>query len=89
MFTKVERKIIITSSYDQSEHDALLNILHSYVKVSIPIMIQYADKVASVHVHHYKEAVAIRNLFHDVSNELSAHLHKEEMILLLYVRSIL
>ncbi len=76
--------------YNKWELDFLIehivNIHHSYVEESIPLLIQYANKVASVHGHHYTEVIEINNLFADVANELVAHMKKEELILFPYIK---
>lgn len=66
--------------------DHIQNVHHTYVEENIPLLIQYANKVASVHGHHYTEVVEINNLFTEVANELSAHMRKEELILFPYVK---
>lgn len=66
--------------------DHIVNIHHSYVEENIPLLIQYANKVAKVHGHHYTEVVAINNLFAEVANELAAHMKKEELILFPYIK---
>ena len=77
-------------SYDKWELDFLIdhivNIHHAYVGESIPILLQYANKVASVHGHHYSELIEINQLVEDVVKELSAHLKKEELILFPYIK---
>ena len=42
------------------------NVHHSYVRESLPIISQYANKVAKVHGHHYTEVVKINDLFHEI-----------------------
>ena len=52
------------------------------------MIIQYSDKVAKVHGHHYVEVVKINELFHEIANELNQHMKKEEMILFPYIKQI-
>lgn len=77
-------------NYDKWELDFLIdhivNIHHAYVEESIPILLQYANKVAKVHGHHYTELIKINNLVEAVVNELSAHMKKEELILFPYIK---
>lgn len=61
------------------------NTHHTYVRESIPIISQYASKVAKVHGRHYKEVVKINELFHEKANELLAHMQKEEQILFPFI----
>lgn len=68
--------------------DYIVNTHHTYVTEAIPLILQYSNRVAEVHGHHYKEVVEINLLFHEVAEELSAHLKKEEQILFPFVKSI-
>ena len=69
--------------------DYIVNVHHSYVNESIPIISQYAAKVAKVHGQHYKEVVEVNQLFHVVANELLGHLQKEEQVLFPYVKQLI
>jgi regulator of cell morphogenesis and NO signaling len=79
-----------TYNYDKWELDFLVahivNIHHTYVEENIPLLIQYAAKVAKVHGHHYTEVVEINALFTEVANELTAHMKKEELILFPFIK---
>ncbi len=66
--------------------DHIINIHHSYVAESIPLLLAYANKVAHVHGHHYEEVIKINALVEDVSKELESHMKKEEVILFPYVK---
>ncbi|OIQ39377.1 MAG: iron-sulfur cluster repair di-iron protein [Bacteroidetes bacterium MedPE-SWsnd-G1] len=68
--------------------DHIQNIHHTYVEESIPILLQYANKVAKVHGHHYAEVVKINELVKEVAQELAAHMKKEELILFPYVKQL-
>lgn len=68
--------------------DHIQNIHHSYVEENIPLLIQYANKVAKVHGHHYPEVIKIDTLFAEVANELLAHMKKEELLLFPYVKQL-
>lgn len=57
------------------------NIHHSYVKESLPMLMEYAEKVARVHGHHYTELLEIKELTEDLNHDLTTHLGKEEKIL--------
>jgi regulator of cell morphogenesis and NO signaling len=69
--------------------DHIVNIHHSYVIESLPIMYQYAEKVVKVHGHYYTEVVKIYELVQDVIKELTDHLKKEEQILFPYIKYML
>lgn len=66
--------------------DHIINVHHAYVEESIPLILQYSNRVAKVHGHHYVEVIEINKLFVEVANELIAHLQKEEKILFPYVK---
>ena len=80
------------TNYDAWELDFLvdhiINVHHSYVLESIPLILQYANKVAKVHGHHYSEVIEINSLFTEVAQELSLHLEKEEIVLFPYVKEL-
>ena len=73
------------SDFDTMELDILTNHIlethHVYVKESLPIISEFANKVAKVHGNHNPENIEIAKLFHEVSMELQQHLMKEEGIL--------
>ncbi len=81
-----------TSNYDRWELDFLtdhiVNVHHTYVEDSIPLIIQYAAKVAKVHGNHYTELLEIQKLFSLVATELSGHLRKEELILFPFIKKL-
>lgn len=88
----IENKITSTHNYDSWNLSFLIdhirNVHHTYVVESIPVLLQYAEKVARVHGHHYVEVVAINSLFIDVAQELLAHMKKEEQILFPYIKQL-
>ncbi|MBN4085349.1 iron-sulfur cluster repair di-iron protein [Flavobacteriaceae bacterium AH-315-B10] len=69
--------------------DHIVNIHHTYVEESIPLIIQYANRVAQVHGHHYTEVIEINKLFTEVANELASHMKKEEIILFPYIKKLI
>ncbi|MFV0529952.1 MAG: iron-sulfur cluster repair di-iron protein [Flavobacteriales bacterium] len=62
---------------------------HQYVRESIPVIIQYSDKVAKVHGKSHPEVIKINKLFHEVAKELTSHMQKEENILFPYIADLL
>jgi regulator of cell morphogenesis and NO signaling len=69
--------------------DHILNIHHTYVEESIPLILQYSNRVAEVHGHHYTEVIEIKKLFNEVANELTSHMKKEELVLFPYIKTLL
>jgi len=68
--------------------DYIINTHHKYVAEANALIIQYSDKVAKVHGHHYKEVIEINELFHALAEELQMHMRKEEMILFPYIKQL-
>lgn len=68
--------------------DYILNTHHKYIVEANNLIIQYSDKVAKVHGHHYTEVVEINKLFHALANELTLHMHKEEMMLFPFIKEL-
>jgi regulator of cell morphogenesis and NO signaling len=69
--------------------DHILHVHHNYVEESIPLIIQYVNRVAEVHGHHYTEVIEIKALFTEVANELASHMKKEELILFPYIKKLI
>ena len=90
--TNVNNPVSNAHNYDNWKLDFLVdhivNIHHTYVTESIPLILQYAARVAKVHGHHYTEVVEINKLFIDVANELSSHLKKEEQVLFPFIKEL-
>lgn len=68
--------------------DYIVNVHHKYVEQNIPLLLEYASKVANVHGHHYKEVVEINELVIEVSNELIIHMKREELILFPFIKQL-
>ena len=64
--------------YKLSEY--IVHTHHSYVKKEMPQIIYYLQKVASKHGSKHVELYKIAELFADLSNEMTAHINKEEAI---------
>jgi regulator of cell morphogenesis and NO signaling len=59
---------------------------HSYVEKSIPPLNQFLDKLCKVHGSNHPELFEIRDEFLASSQELTAHMKKEELVLFPYIR---
>lgn len=68
--------------------DYIVNEHHKYVEENIPLLKQYGARVAKVHGHHYKELIEINDLIITVSNELTMHMKKEELILFPFIKKL-
>jgi regulator of cell morphogenesis and NO signaling len=61
--------------------DYIIQNHHSYVKNATPELTYFIDRVCNAHGHDCPEVIQIREIFGDLSQELSDHMTKEEMIL--------
>lgn len=61
--------------------DYIINVHHSYVKKSMPNVQAHFNKIAEVHGENHPELKKMKDLFADLSDELEAHMEKEEKIL--------
>ncbi|MCB0482489.1 MAG: iron-sulfur cluster repair di-iron protein [Flavobacteriales bacterium] len=61
--------------------DYIENVHHEYVNRSLPLLIEYANKVARVHGDANPENVLIAELVARINGELTAHMKKEELLL--------
>jgi len=68
--------------------DFIMNTHHKYVVSANELIIQYSDRVASVHGKSHPEVVRINELFHTLVNELTSHMQKEEVILFPFIKQI-
>lgn len=68
--------------------DYIVNTHHSYVKNTLPEIVGYAIKVASVHGQQHPELYKIKSLVDEVNEELTAHMMKEEKVLFPYVKAL-
>lgn len=68
--------------------DYIVDKHHAYVTENIPIISQYADKVAKVHGHANPEVVQINYLFRIIADELNKHMCKEEQVLFPYIKNL-
>ena len=58
--------------------DYIMNTHHKYVLSANQLIIQYSDKVASVHGKNHPHVLRINELFHALFTELTMHMRKEE-----------
>jgi regulator of cell morphogenesis and NO signaling len=61
--------------------DYILQNHHSYVKKAIPEITAFLDKVCDAHGNDSSELLYIRENFLDLSEELTSHMEKEELVL--------
>ena len=68
--------------------DFIVHTHHRYVEENITLLKQYGAKVAKVHGHHYTELLEIEKIIYAVSDELTMHMKKEELILFPFVKKL-
>ncbi len=68
--------------------DYIVNNHHNYCRKTLPELIGYATKVASVHGGRHPELLKIRNLVNDINAELISHMEKEERVLFPYIKEL-
>lgn len=61
--------------------DYIIQNHHSYVKNTTPELTYFIERVCNAHGHDSPEVIQIREIFAELSEELSSHMTKEEMIL--------
>ena len=66
--------------------DHIVNIHHLYVEESIPMLLNYCDKVVRSHAGQHKELKEIEKFFHLLAGDLKTHLKKEELILFPFIK---
>jgi regulator of cell morphogenesis and NO signaling len=68
--------------------DYIINTHHSYVRKQLPEILKYMDKVAEVHGSQHPELAKIKLLVHEVSDELTPHMVKEEKVLFPFIKKL-
>ena len=93
LVNKLEETMQVSDSFhDQSLGlseliDTIVDEHHAYVRTTIPALKTYLEKLEKVHGQRHPELGEIRTLFFAASENLLAHLKKEELILFPYVRA--
>jgi regulator of cell morphogenesis and NO signaling len=66
--------------------DYIVNIHHKFVIKTLPDLVFYTEKIASVHGLHHPELIEVAGLFGQLNNELWQHLKNEEEVLFPAIR---
>jgi regulator of cell morphogenesis and NO signaling len=69
--------------------DYIVNTHHKYVLKTLPELMQYTQKIASVHGEHHPELKAVASLFFEINRELLQHLKKEEEVLFPAIKEVM
>lgn len=62
---------------------------HRYVEEKTPVILQFLDKLASVHGSNHPELLKVNELFKGCAGELARHMKKEELILFPYIKKMM
>jgi regulator of cell morphogenesis and NO signaling len=68
--------------------DYIIEVHHNYVRENLPVIVEFAEKVARVHGHADEELHDIKGLVDDMAMDLNLHMQKEEMVLFPFVKNI-
>ncbi len=60
--------------------DYIMNTHHKYVLKSLPELVFYTEKIASVHGERHPELIEVASLFAEINHELLQHLKNEEEV---------
>jgi regulator of cell morphogenesis and NO signaling len=69
--------------------DYILNTHHKYVLKSLPELVMYTEKIASVHGERHPELIEVANLFSQINKELLQHMKNEEEVLFPSIKEII
>ena len=61
--------------------DYIVNTHHKYVLKSLPELVMYTEKIASLHGERHPELAEVADLFSQINKELLQHMKKEEEVL--------
>lgn len=68
--------------------DYILNKHHKYIENAHPMLNEFSNKVARVHGSRHPEVVEIAEYYAAIADELTQHMHKEEVILFPYIKEL-
>lgn len=68
--------------------DYIVNTHHSYVRKTLPDLMQFSAKVATVHGAAHPELAKVNQLVGEINAELISHMAKEEKILFPYIKNL-
>lgn len=69
--------------------DYLVNTHHQYVLKTLPDLLNYTQKIASVHGTNHPELIEVASLFAKINKELLQHLKNEEEVLFPAIKNLL
>jgi len=69
--------------------DYIVNTHHKYVLKTLPELVQYTRKIASVHGESHMELIVVASMFEEINRELLQHLKNEEELLFPAIKEVL
>lgn len=67
--------------------DAIMSQHHTYIKMTVPTLKIYLNKLCKVHGDRHPELKEVKNLFDEGAAALLSHLQKEELVLFPFVNA--
>lgn len=68
--------------------DYILNTHHTYVRKTLPDILQFARKVAQVHGNYHTELIRVNEFVGLINAELLSHMAKEEQVLFPFIKQL-
>ncbi len=68
--------------------DYIVKTHHRNAEKQIQVLKPYLEKIGQVHGQRHPELLEIKQIFDDISGEISAHMKKEELILFPFIKKI-
>jgi regulator of cell morphogenesis and NO signaling len=68
--------------------DHIVTVHHEYVRLALPTIGRYLNKLEDVHGTRHPELAEVRTHFERLGHELEHHLQKEEQVLFPYIRAL-
>ena len=69
--------------------DYIVNTHHKYVLKTLPDLVYYTEKIASVHGDRHPELIEVADLFSEINKELLPASEKEEEVLFPAIKEVL
>lgn len=68
--------------------DYIVNVHHNYIRESIPVLLEFTQRVAKVHGAGNPEVLEVAHLFAELAIELEQHIMEEEKTLFPYIKEL-
>ncbi len=68
--------------------DYIVNTHHKYVMKTLPELVSYTEKIASVHANGHPELIEVADMISRINIELTEHLNREEKVVFPLIKEI-